>query len=104
MSWRQPAIKKTNMAARANIITRICAEALIRHLRNFERSKTLKKTFGLIDTVAWVLGFDAQEEAVTAGALKAGRVEYWMVRLGQPVEGQHAEDRRQRCPKHRAFE
>src|SRR5258708_19476800 len=96
MSWRQPALTRMQTATRPRSAMRNCAVTLMRHLRDLLGMKILKKLFRLRQAELGVLRFHAQEKAVTAGAVKARRVEDRMIGLRQSVQGQHSEYRRQR--------
>src|SRR5260221_326890 len=104
MSWRQPDKTAREAAANASNATRICAGCLIRHLRDFLRMEAIQKTFGFRQAEPGVLGFNAQEEPVPAGAHKVGRVEHRMIWLRQTIEREHAEHRSQRRAQDSAFE
>src|SRR5262249_48022625 len=104
MSWRQPETASRPAAATRSHTTRSCAARLIGHLRNLLGMEALQQLPRIGNAESWVLRLNAEEETVAAGAHEVGRVEDRMIRLGQPVEREHAEDRRQRGPQHRAFE
>src|SRR5215470_14259843 len=102
MSWRQPATNNVH-TARSSLVkdlartprggmvknrfpgsfagsawlvkSRKHESALIRHLRDLARVVALQETPGLIQPEFRVLRFDAEEETVTAGAHKVGRIE-----------------------------
>src|SRR5262245_28108766 len=94
MSWRQP--ESISSAMSASITMRNCAGSLIRHLRDIQRVKAFKEALGLIRPEPGVLGFNTEEKPVATGTDKPRRVEDRVIRLRQPVQGQHAKDRSQR--------
>src|SRR5258708_22198302 len=103
MSWRQPALTRMQTATRPRSAMRNCAVTLMRHLRDLLGMKILKKLFRLRQAELGVLRFHAQEKAVTAGAVKARRVEDRMIGLRQSGQCQHSEYRRQRSAEHPAL-
>src|SRR5918911_1529384 len=64
-------------------------------LRNLTRLQTLKETPRLDAVKLGITRLNAQEEAVARDQGKARHVEQRVVRHGQAVEGQHAQDGRQ---------
>src|SRR5260370_38774739 len=82
MSWRQPARANTPAASSRNP-RRNCAGALIRHLRDGQGAKAVKKTPGLVRREPGVLWWNAEEQPVAARAGEIGRVEYVVARRGQ---------------------
>src|SRR6185312_15834595 len=47
---------------------------------------------------------DAEKEAVARREIEFGRVEQWVMELGEPVQQQHAEERRERSTEDRQLE
>src|SRR5690348_9654714 len=103
MSCRQPARTAMPAAAKSSQATRICAGRLIRHLRDLLRLITLQQLPRVRRAEPGVLRFNAQEEAVAAGAHKVRRVKYRMIRLGKAVQRQHAKYSGQARAQHRAL-
>src|ERR1044071_1119826 len=90
-------------AANSSQATRICAGRLIRHLRDLFRLITFQQFPRVRRTEPGVLRFNAQEEAVTAGAHKVRRIEYWVIGLRQAIQPPHAKYCRQARAQHRTF-
>src|SRR5437763_5803531 len=94
MSWRHPESPspktKTNNTASTGSANRFCAKGLMRHLRDLHRMKVFEKTPGFVEPEMWVYGLNAQEEAITAGTNKIGRIKYRMIGLRQTIERDHA--------------
>src|SRR5438270_13049972 len=103
MSCRQPARTAMLAAANSSHATRICAGRLIRHLRDFFRLITLQQFARVRRAEPRVLGFNAQEKPVTAGAHKIRRIKHWVLWLRKSVQCQHAKHSGQTSAKHRTF-
>src|ERR1700761_4272870 len=114
MSWRQPAtiIRASSAADATTRMTRnegeeekdavlspvLCAlcPVLILHLHDRQRRETLEKCPGIVQLELRIRCLQAQEELVAGCAVaEVGRVEERMIRLGQAVEREHAEGRRE---------
>src|SRR5580704_854774 len=69
---------------------------IIMHLGNVMRVKPLQKARRIRELKLLIAGLDANKKAICRCMAEAMRVENGMMRLWQPVEGQHPEDRRKR--------
>src|SRR5437773_12526188 len=100
MSWRHPESPSpkttTNNTASTGSANRFCAKGLMRHLRDLHRMKIFKKTPGFVEPEMRIYGLNAQEETITAGANKIGRIKHGMIGLGQTIERNHDKHGRQR--------
>src|SRR6186713_619374 len=65
----------------------------VRNGRDLARTERLEKSSRPFEIELRIARFDAQEEPVSAGEREPCHVEYWMVRLRQAVQCQHAEHR-----------
>src|SRR5205807_7119509 len=95
MSCRQPEGPRAKSAASTGSAKRVCAEVLMRHLRDLQRMKGFKKTPGLVQPELRILRFNAQKEPVTAGPNKIWGIKHRMIRLRQPIERNHPNNGRQ---------
>ena len=64
---------------------------VIMHLGNVMRVKPLQKARGIREMKLFVAGLYADKEAVCRGMRETVRIENGMMRLRQPVEGEHPE-------------
>src|SRR6185436_77537 len=130
MSWRQPEasmIAATAQAARPRLhlllrvgthphareisrnrapsLDRVLKRRLLLDIAHFFGAQTLQKASRPRVVELRILRFDRQEEPILAGVLgEALDVEHRVVGHRQPVEREHAEDRRQRGKKDRQLE
>src|ERR1051326_376337 len=116
MSWRQAARKGKRQKAKgksfmARGLRRFCllpsALTMISLLINghhLSRMEAGQKRLRLLQVELRVAGLDDEEELVLARQAESRRVEDRMVRLGQAVEREHAEDGRRRGEEDRQLE
>src|SRR6267378_819366 len=105
MSWRrywQPALK--HRAAAAQVMTKMREVLIIRHLGDMMRMHFLKDARGVRQMKLRVAGFDAEKEAVRRGVREAMDIEDRMMRLREPVQGEHAKHRGERRAENRQLE
>src|SRR5260370_36468626 len=93
--YSQPAPKTRQTAAQA--ATRSREVLVIRHLGNMMRMQALEEAGGVRQMKLRVAGLNANKEAVRRCMREAMHVENRMVRLGEPVQSQHSENRGERC-------
>src|SRR5258708_25635486 len=74
---------------------------VIRHLGNMMRMETVQEACGVRQMKLRVAGLDANKEAVRGCMREARHVENRVVRLGQPVQGEHSQNPRERRAKHK---
>src|ERR1700759_4584609 len=110
MSWRissQPEIAHTHAAARSNapirtpvLFTRVL---FILHLGDVVGIEALQKFCSAGQIKLWIARLDTNEKLIGRGTKKTRHVEHRMMRTRQPVQGNHAENRRKRCAEYRQF-
>src|SRR5229473_662240 len=87
--YSQPAPRIRQTAAQAAARQR--EVLIIRHLGNVVCMETLQETRGVREMELWVASFDANEKAIRRCMREAMHVENGMVRLREPVQGEHSE-------------
>src|SRR5437870_9423595 len=76
----------------------------VRNGRHLSRSERFEKRARLFEIELGIARLDAEKESIAAGEREARHVENGVIGLRQPVQGEHAQDRRQRGAEDRAFE
>src|SRR5690349_5614186 len=71
------------------------------HLRDAEWLERFEELPGLCEIEFRIRRFDADEKAVAAGEREDGHVEQRVIRLRQPVQREHPEDRGEARAQHR---
>src|SRR5882762_5809323 len=105
MSWRrywQPALRP--MAAAAQAMAKMREALIIGHLGDVMRMHFLKDARGVRQVKLRVAGLNAEKEAVRRGVREAMNIENRMMRLREPVQGEHAKHRGERRAENRQFE
>src|SRR6266849_4779783 len=98
MSWRiysHPAPKTRQATVQA--ATRKREVSVIRHLGDMVRVDVLENTSDFLQMKLRILGLDTNKKTVRRRVREAVHVEDRVVRLGQFVQGKHAENRGKRC-------
>src|SRR5882672_5568204 len=105
MSWRrywQPALK--HRAAAPQAMAKMREVLIIGHLGDVMRVHFLKDARGVRQMKLRVAGLDAEKEAVRRGVREAMDIEDRMMRLREPVQGEHAKHGGERRAENRQFE
>src|ERR1700722_980735 len=71
---------------------------------NSKRPQGIEEDFGLVQIEIFVFGFNDQKEAVVGSQREPGYVEHRMIRPGQTVQREHAEDGAERGAEYGEFE
>src|SRR5712664_4376658 len=93
--YSQPEPKTRQTAAQA--ATRKRDALVIGHLGNMMRVQALEEARGVRHMKLWVAGLNANKETIRRCMREAMHVENRMMRLGQPVQSEHYENRGERC-------
>src|SRR5688500_507167 len=100
VSSKKPQARRMKAEARRASVARDCLLPtalrlllLVFHIVHLARAEAAQELGGLVAVELRVGALDEQEEAVARGEREVRRVEDRMIRLGQAVQREHAEDR-----------